>query len=225
MGTQRMNLVDLTTKPFDQFDLAEFVRHGWPETIKRIIKTRLDLDYNRCQCAPEITLGYSYMQWAIFYLWFDKRQPELLRKVVDLLLEAGADPAFPSTNGTTVFHTALDYGIDPKVLEAMLRRLKSDDAWSINKKDDSGFTPLSLANCHNHKGSEGPELVKLLLNARASATELDPRNNKTALDYALDRDEGGVVKVFREEKQRKALLRIFRDIFSHDIMLLIIAMY
>jgi len=196
--TKGMSLERRERETNSQFDLREAVRHGRPEVIEEIIETEGGLDYNRCRYAPGITLYYSYLQWAILYLWFDKRQPELFTKVVDLLLEAGADPAFPSKDGTTAFHTALDYGIDPKVLEAMLRRLKSGDAWCINKKDDSGFTALSLANCHNCNGSQGPELVKLLLNARASATELHPRSNKTALDYAHERGETEVVEVLQQ---------------------------
>ena len=106
--------------------------------------------------------------------------------VVNLLLDAGANPDVHGNGGYTALHTAA--GQKPEIIEALLKASKE-----VNARDQYGNTPL-------HFAVGNPEVCLKLLKAGASIMAVNI-HGQTPLDLARVRNQETVVKLFENGKQ------------------------
>jgi len=122
----------------------------------------------------------------LFYAMRDKKSGELL----DLLLEAGADP-----NAMWGEHTPLDYSCRYRFPAARIRRLLQAGA-DPNKKYRKSFTPL-------HASVGNPEGTKLLVEFGAKLNEVTEFGH-TPLDLAEKTGSVEVARFLRSKGAKRA---------------------
>ncbi len=108
-------------------------------------------------------------------------------EIIRMLLEAGADADAPSQDERNPFNTALmvsAWSGSKEIAELLLRH-----GACINQQDKgNGFTPLIKATFNNQ-----PNLVRFLIKKGADKA-VRSFENKTALDYAQEKNSGGKYK-------------------------------
>ena len=108
--------------------------------------------------------------------------------VVQILLDAGADPNVTNKYGITPLHKAIEYG-HKNILKLLLDRGGNPNG-EDNYKDY--YTPLQAAACYGQN-----EMVQLLLDRGAEVDKQDLKGH-TALHWAAINGEGVVVRTLLE---------------------------
>ena len=111
-------------------------------------------------------------------------------KIVQILLDAGANPDIPNFNGVTPLMFGARYG-NEEICQILLNYKAS-----IDLQDVSGMTALMVAVCCGQK-----VIVELLLKHGANVS-IKTRMNKTAVDIAYDFGEGRIARMIKENMHR-----------------------
>lgn len=114
-------------------------------------------------------------------------------KVVELLLQGGADPNIPTADGWSPLHCAVESG-DVKIVELLLKYNAN-----VNYLAQGHTTALAYA-CYGTKHKPNLKVVELLLQSGADpyiATE----NGETPLSLALDNNEDVIAKLLKKSME------------------------
>lgn len=165
---------------------AAFV--GQPETIKALLAAGANIN-------AQDDGGYSALKWAAFG-YFDKNISSALQsmfngidsdnpRIVQLLLERGANPNIPDKEGGTPLMSAAWMG-HAKIVIVLL-----DGGAEINARNNDGETALIRA---AEKGEA--KTVKVLLERGANINVQD-KNGKTALARAIEKNHAEAVQLLK----------------------------
>ncbi len=110
---------------------------------------------------------------------------------VQLLLDAGADPNWESSDGITPLYRAAGFASDDGIALLLRHKAQVDH---VCQKGKSNWTPLMMAVWNSRT-----DTVRLLLEAGASR-DLKDINGKTALHLAMERQQKEIVELLRNWK-------------------------
>lgn len=127
----------------NNYDIFRACAVGDIEYVKKSLREGINLN-----CRSEIG-------WTLLFYAIDNERKEL----VEFLIENGANVNYPSSNGCTPLHLAVDYSIDSTIQTGgqqgdepldMIKYL-IDEGADVDAKDSKGKSPLDIAKIYNSK--------------------------------------------------------------------------